>query len=88
MKKIDRLLIEAKSAAGLIPGRLYLAMVECCGPVWVSTASIWDGVQGYAPTAKRSAHETQEEAVEYLHQLSKLYPNPEPLAIIIDDVGG
>lgn len=86
MKQVDRLLIEAKKLAGYSGPELTLALVERFGDSWTAAAHLWDRLPGHSPAIKKSAHTTQDAAVEYIHRMAKQYPNSRDVVIIVDDV--
>ena len=85
MKRIDRLLIEGTNLRQAIGGELYLAMICRDGDAWISKGYLWDKVDGHAPNIERSAHDTEDAALEYIHNLALLHPCGEGVTIIVDD---
>lgn len=86
MKQIDRLLIEAKKAAGYRGKELTIAMIERKDDSWTATAHLWDRVHGHSPTVEISTHATDEAAMEYINALAEKYPNSRNVTVIIDDI--
>lgn len=86
MTQVDRLLIKAKSIAGLGGQRLDMAMVTEKNGRWEAECHLWDGEQGHTQTVVCSVHDTEDEAIDYVHEQARKYPNSRDLIILVDDI--
>ncbi len=83
MKRIDRLLIEAKT---MISNRkLVCAMVDRLNAAWIATAHFADKAKGRGVIMESSTHGTLDAAIDHLHKLGEQYPNSRDVPIIVDD---
>lgn len=86
MNRIDKLLIQAKRIAR--PGlELTVALIERDNAFWAAVVHLSDGIYGHAPTIKRAAYATMEQAVEHIRAIAAEYPNSRDVPVIIDDLG-
>lgn len=85
MRKIDRLILKAKSKCGteklvcafIYPGDIYGIIVR---------ADIWNGINGSGLRSEFCTCSTVNMALQELDRMAEKYPNDEDVQIIIDDL--
>lgn len=85
MKRINRLLIEAKAIQHSQKELIY-ALIEREGDSWIAKAYVLDKARDHTPEALRSEHASIDAAVEFLHGLAWEYQNGQDVTIIVDNI--
>ena len=85
MKRIDRLLLQARSSA---PGGMELiaAFIAPSGDSWTAAVHLHDGVPGHQPAIEKATWATMNAAVEHVRAMAEKYPNSRDVPVIIADI--
>lgn len=85
MKRLDRLIIEAKERLGSEQLSLAILHADYNNEIYMSNCYIDGGEPANCRTIVNE-HSSEVEAIDYIHQLSEEFPNSTDITIIINDL--